>query len=196
MDINWNRTKVPIRPLNFEHPYRTANMKKWLNSSSHARHNSETPDNKKSMNTSFYKRSFWNKNESNAMKLINKAKDRDNSEQKYLAQSQKVVSNSITDHRNDEINDENYQIQAFNLRPFTTEGGQRQFFGTRQKELRGGTREIARKQKFKKFVIQNKTNQSSKEQLFQRRNLNQREKYNTERFASVENLANKGNKLK
>ena len=130
------------------------------------------------------------------MKLINKAKDRDNSEQKYLAQSQKVVSNSITDQRNDEINDENYQIQAFNFRPFTTEGGQRQFFGTRQKELRGGTRGMARKQKFKKFVIQNKTNQSSKEQLFQRRNLNQREKYNTERFASVENLANKGNILK
>lgn len=52
-NMNCDRKKIPIRPLHFEHPYRTANMKKCLNSSAHVRHNSETPDKNKSMSASF-----------------------------------------------------------------------------------------------------------------------------------------------
>lgn len=104
---------------------------------------------------------YLSQDESKAMNRINKAKERENSEQKYLAQSKKVYPNSITNQENEELNDENYQTQVFNPRPFTTEIRQRQFIGSRQKELRGGTRGMTRQHnKIRKMVMQSTTGQS------------------------------------
>ena len=51
----YNRVKIPIRPLNLEHPYKNSFGKKYQNSSVNNSNFNWTPENKISMNASFSK---------------------------------------------------------------------------------------------------------------------------------------------
>lgn len=95
---------------------------------------------------SFYSNGYYNIDKEKARKLISRARERERSEKKYLALSQKVMP----EEHQDEIHHEsqNMQVQEYQ-RPFTTAHGKRTLTGNSSNAYDGNGRCATRKQRLR-----------------------------------------------
>lgn len=185
-----NRLRINRKTKHNEHPYR--NRDKKLNRNTQP---DQYSPNQKSYATSFYSREPYNHDQNKTRKLLSKARKRDKSEKKYLAQSQKVMAEENKDV------DENYQtpnmiIEELKARPFTTAQGERSFMNIDDNAYSNKGRGVSRKQKIRGARIQNSSAEQNAYQVSQQRNSKQGGYFISDRVSSVDTFKTKKNSVR
>lgn len=178
-----NRLRISRKPKINEHPYKNREKNRNIQPD-------QNSPNQKSYATSFYSREPYNNDQNKARKLLSKARKRDKSEKKYLAQSQKVMAEESKDV------DEDYQTQnmivdELKARPFTTAHGERSFMNMDNNAYSNNGRGVSRKQKVRGYRLQNSSAEQRAYQISQQRSSKQGGYLISDRVSSVDTFKTK-----
>lgn len=156
------RLRVSKKPVSHEQPYRNRKLKNKRSPQRDIYSIDEEPIN--GYNTSFISKEPYNNHHNKTRKLISRAKQRDKSEKKYLAHSQKVMPEEERDPAEDYH--QNIAVTEYKIRPYTTAKGDRTVFSA-SAGYESNDRCISRKQKLRGFKNQNSSTGNDSQHIIQ-----------------------------